>query len=106
VLIVTEEEDSVSVHWGERGWEERGGRGEETNIVVMNEAIFRSRWAFQTQREDVLSAFLGLAGRLNALRNEGVRTTCLEALKLLRICLGKVSEEFVKCFCGSEDFGS
>lgn len=41
MLMVTQDEDSVRVQVGAKGWEVRRERGEETNMVVMNDAISR-----------------------------------------------------------------
>jgi hypothetical protein len=42
VLMVTQDEDSVRVQVGAKGWEVRRERAEETNMVVMNDAISRA----------------------------------------------------------------
>jgi hypothetical protein len=40
--MVTQDEDSVRVQVGAKGWEVRRERAEETNMVVMNDAISRA----------------------------------------------------------------
>ena len=38
---MTQDEDAVRVQVGTKGWEDRGDRGEDTYMVVRNEAIKR-----------------------------------------------------------------